>query len=80
VSLLGPVLNAVGDKMVPVKEAAQSAAAAIVQAVNGNAVKAVVTPILSRTPRSGPKRWPLSSAWMPLLRLPPLSSPSRSPA
>lgn len=46
VSLLGPVLNAVGDKMVPVKEAAQSAAAAIVQAVTGNAVKAVVTPII----------------------------------
>lgn len=46
VSLLGPILNAVGDKMVPVKEAAQSAAAAIVQAVTGNAVKAVVTPII----------------------------------
>ncbi|KAJ5134264.1 Elongation factor 3 [Penicillium atrosanguineum] len=41
VSLLLPVLNAVGDKMVPVKEAAQSTAAAIVQAVSGNAVKAV---------------------------------------
>jgi elongation factor 3 len=46
VSLLLPVLNAVGDKMVPVKEAAQSTAAAIVQAVTGNAVKAVVPPIL----------------------------------
>ncbi|KAJ5665418.1 Elongation factor 3 [Penicillium maclennaniae] len=41
VSLLLPVLNAVGDKMTPVKEAAQSTAAAIVQAVSGNAVKAV---------------------------------------
>ncbi|KAJ5906416.1 Elongation factor 3 [Penicillium subrubescens] len=56
VSLLGPVLNAVGDKMVPVKEAAQSAAAAIVQAVNGNAVKAVVTPILDSLQNA--QKWP----------------------
>ncbi|KAJ5953369.1 Elongation factor 3 [Penicillium verhagenii] len=45
-SLLGPVLNAVGDKAVPVKEAAQSTAAAIVQAINGNAVKAIVPTLL----------------------------------
>lgn len=56
VSLLGPVLNAVGDKMVPVKEAAQSAAAAIVQAVNGNAVKAVVPPILDSLQNA--QKWP----------------------
>jgi elongation factor 3 len=47
VALLGPVLNAVGDKVVPVKEAAASAAIAIVKAVSGNAVKAVITPILA---------------------------------
>ncbi|GLA01918.1 translational elongation factor EF-1 alpha [Aspergillus niger] len=46
VTLLGPVLAAVGDKMVPVKNAAQGAALAIVKGVNGNAVKAVLPPIL----------------------------------
>ncbi|KAJ5908229.1 Elongation factor 3 [Penicillium taxi] len=46
-SLLGPVLAAVGDKVTAVKEAAQSTAAAIVQAVNGNAVKAIVPAILN---------------------------------
>ncbi|CAL5872135.1 uncharacterized protein PFLUO_LOCUS6393 [Penicillium psychrofluorescens] len=45
-SLIGPVLAAVGDKMTPVREAAQSAAAALVQAINGNAVKAIVPSIL----------------------------------
>ncbi|KAJ5833340.1 Elongation factor 3 [Penicillium riverlandense] len=45
-SLIGPVLAAVGDKMTPVREAAQSTAAALVQAINGNAVKAIVPPIL----------------------------------
>jgi len=45
-TLIGPVLAAVGDKMTPVREAAQSAAAALVQAINGNAVKAIVPPIL----------------------------------
>ena len=45
-ALLGPVLAAVGDKAVPVKDAAQKTAAAIVKAVNGNAVKAVVPAIL----------------------------------
>jgi elongation factor 3 len=56
VSLLGPVLAAVGDKMVPVKEAAQSAAAAIVQAVNPNAVKAVVSPVLESVQNA--QKWP----------------------
>ncbi|KAA8646933.1 hypothetical protein EYZ11_005680 [Aspergillus tanneri] len=46
VTLLGPVLAAVGDKMVPVKNAAQGAAIAIVKGINGNAVKAVLPPIL----------------------------------
>jgi elongation factor 3 len=46
VSLLAPTLAAVGDKMTPVKTAAQAAALAIVQAVNANAVKAVLPPII----------------------------------
>ncbi|CAI7659381.1 unnamed protein product [Penicillium bialowiezense] len=46
VALLGPILAAVGDKQQNVKEAAQSAALAIVKAVSGNAVKATITPIL----------------------------------
>ncbi|PWY90766.1 elongation factor [Aspergillus heteromorphus CBS 117.55] len=46
VTLLSSVLAAVGDKMVPVKNAAQAAALAIVQGINGNAVKAVLPPIL----------------------------------
>jgi len=56
VALLGPVLNAVGDKVVPVKEAAQSAAIAIVKAVSGNAVKAIITPILSSIANA--QKWP----------------------
>ncbi|KAH1586575.1 translation elongation factor EF-3 [Aspergillus fumigatus] len=47
VSLLGPVLAASGDKMTAVQKAAQSAALAIVQAINANAVKAVVPVILN---------------------------------
>ncbi|KAE8347111.1 hypothetical protein BDV24DRAFT_122850 [Aspergillus arachidicola] len=46
VTLLRPVLAAVGDKMTNVKDAAQSAAIAIVKGINGNAVKAVIPPIL----------------------------------
>ncbi|KAJ6092855.1 Elongation factor 3 [Penicillium sp. IBT 16267x] len=45
-ALLGPVLAAVGDKITSVKDAAQSTAAAIVQAINGNAVKAIVPALL----------------------------------
>ena len=46
VYLLGPTLAAVGDKMTPVKNAAQAAAISIVQAVNGNAVKAILPAIV----------------------------------
>ncbi|KAF9895031.1 translational elongation factor EF-1 alpha [Aspergillus nanangensis] len=46
VSLLRPVLAAVGDKVAPVKNAAEGAAIAIVKGINGNAVKAVLPPIL----------------------------------
>ena len=43
---MGAVLAAIGDKMVPVKNAAQAAALTIAKAVNPNAVKAVLPPIL----------------------------------
>ncbi|KAJ5042278.1 uncharacterized protein L3040_004830 [Drepanopeziza brunnea f. sp. 'multigermtubi'] len=47
VVLLPSVLAAVGDKMVPVKNAAQAAALAIVNAVNANGVKALLPPIIN---------------------------------
>jgi elongation factor 3 len=47
VTLLGPVLAAAGDKMIPVQKAAQAAALAIVQGLNANAVKALVPVILN---------------------------------
>lgn len=46
VTLIGPVLAAVGDKVVPVQNAAKAAAIAIVKGINPNAVKAIVPPIL----------------------------------
>ncbi|TGO11561.1 hypothetical protein BTUL_0107g00460 [Botrytis tulipae] len=54
--LLGPVLNSVGDKMVPVKNAAQAAALAIVRAVNPNAVKAILPPIIKSILEA--QKWP----------------------
>ncbi|KAF7872827.1 uncharacterized protein EAF02_008898 [Botrytis sinoallii] len=54
--LLGPVLSSVGDKMVPVKNAAQAAALAIVKAVNPNAVKAVLPPIIKSILEA--QKWP----------------------
>ena len=56
VSLLPNVLAAVGDKMVPVKNAAQAAATAIVGAANANAVKAII-PHIVKSLRSAQK-WP----------------------
>jgi elongation factor 3 len=47
VTLLGPTLNAVGDKMTNVKNAAQVAALALVKAINPNAVKAALPPIIN---------------------------------
>ncbi|KAK1140909.1 translational elongation factor EF-1 alpha [Aspergillus melleus] len=46
VTLLGPVLAAVGDKVVDVQNAAKAAADAIVKGVSPNAAKAVIVPIL----------------------------------
>ncbi|CAG8012071.1 unnamed protein product [Penicillium salamii] len=56
VALLGPILAAVGDKQQAVKEAAQSAAIAIVKNVSGNAVKATITPILDSLANA--QKWP----------------------
>ncbi|KAL1850577.1 translational elongation factor EF-1 alpha [Paecilomyces lecythidis] len=56
VSLLGPVLTAVSDKMVPVKNAAQNAAIAIVKSVNPNAVKAVLPHIINSLATA--QKWP----------------------
>ncbi|KAL2218553.1 elongation factor [Thermoascus aurantiacus ATCC 26904] len=55
VELLGPVLAAVGDKMVPVKNAAQAAAIALVKATNPNAVKAILPPIINSL--SNAQKW-----------------------
>ncbi|KAI9649510.1 translational elongation factor EF-1 alpha [Ciborinia camelliae] len=54
--LLSSVLAAVGDKMVPVKNAAQAAALAIVKAVNPNAVKAILPPIVNSILTA--QKWP----------------------
>jgi elongation factor 3 len=48
VALLAPTLAAVGDKMVAVKNAAQTAAVAIVKAINPNAVK-IVLPVIKNS-------------------------------
>ena len=54
VALLPNVLTAIGDKMVPVKNAAQAAALTIVKAINGNAVKAVL-PAIRESVSNAPK-------------------------
>jgi len=56
VDMLKDVLAAIGDKMVPVKNAAQAAAKAIVQCANANAVKAII-PHLIYSIRNAQK-WP----------------------
>ncbi|KAL1952816.1 hypothetical protein VTO42DRAFT_4135 [Malbranchea cinnamomea] len=53
-ALLGPVLTAVSDKMVSVKNRAQEAAIAIVKAINPYAVKAVL-PAIVNSLRNGQK-------------------------
>jgi len=54
VALLPNVLSAIGDKMVPVKNAAQATALTIVKALNGNAVKAVL-PAIRESVSNAPK-------------------------
>ncbi|KAI9732275.1 MAG: translational elongation factor EF-1 alpha [Claussenomyces sp. TS43310] len=56
VVLLGPVLAAVGDKITAVKTAAQATALSIVRAVNANAVKAVLPPIINSILTA--QKWP----------------------
>lgn len=47
IELLGPTLGAVSDKMVSVKNAAQVAAVSLAKAINPNAVKAALPPIIN---------------------------------
>ncbi|KAK5075816.1 translational elongation factor EF-1 alpha [Exophiala xenobiotica] len=56
VDMLPLTLSAIGDKMVPVKNAAQAASLAIVKAINPNAVKCVV-PALCKSIETAQK-WP----------------------
>ncbi|KAF2435524.1 ARM repeat-containing protein [Tothia fuscella] len=58
ISILPVVLAAVGDKMVPVKNAASAAAEAIVKGANANAVKAVIPHIVNslRTAQKWPEK------------------------
>lgn len=56
VTLLGPTLNAVGDKMTNVKNAAQVAAIALVKAINPNATKAALPSIISSILSA--QKWP----------------------
>jgi elongation factor 3 len=56
VALLPAVLAAVGDKMTPVKTAAQTTVEAIVAAVNANAVKAVIPAIIDSLRNA--QKWP----------------------
>ncbi|KAI9838814.1 MAG: translational elongation factor EF-1 alpha [Sclerophora amabilis] len=56
VVLLAPTLSAVGDKMTQVKNAASAAALAIVKAVNPNAVKAILPPIIKSILTA--QKWP----------------------
>lgn len=56
VSILPVILATVGDKMVPVKNAAAAAAEAIVKAVNANAIK-IVIPHLTHSLKNAQK-WP----------------------
>src|SRR4051812_5450458 len=56
VVLLPSVLAAVGDKIVPVKNAAQETALSIVKAVNANAVKAILPPIINSILTA--QKWP----------------------
>ncbi|KAL9114483.1 MAG: hypothetical protein Q9227_001564 [Pyrenula ochraceoflavens] len=56
ISLLAPTLAAVSDKMVPVKNAAQSAAVAISKSITPNAVKAALPPIINSVLTA--QKWP----------------------
>ena len=56
IELLPLALAGVGDKMVPVKNAAQVAAVSIVRAINPNAVKAALPPIVDAILKA--QKWP----------------------
>jgi elongation factor 3 len=67
VSLLPSVLSAVGDKMNPVKVAAQTAAEAIVTAANANAVKAIIPTIIKSLENA--QKWPEKMTDLKLIEL-----------
>lgn len=75
VGLLGTVLAAVGDKMVPVKNAAQAAATAIVKSANGNAVKAILPPVLNSL--SNAQKWPEKMAALDCINSLVVSAPAQ---
>ncbi|KAH8705935.1 elongation factor 3 [Talaromyces proteolyticus] len=56
VSLLGPTLSAVGDKITSVKNAAQTAAIALTKAINPNATKAALPSIINSILSA--QKWP----------------------
>jgi elongation factor 3 len=67
VSLLPSVLSAIGDKMNPVKVAAQTAAEAIVTAANANAVKAIIPTIIKSLENA--QKWPEKMTDLKLIEL-----------
>ncbi|KAJ5263596.1 Elongation factor 3 [Penicillium angulare] len=73
--LLAPVLAAVGDKMTPVREMAESTAVAITQAINGNAVKAIVPAILESI--SNAQKWTEKKTALDCLEILVASSPAQ---
>jgi elongation factor 3 len=75
VSLLGTVLATVGDKMIPVKKAAEATAIAIVKAANGNAVKAILPPVLNSI--SNAQKWQEKAAALDCLNALVESSPTQ---
>ena len=75
VALLGPTLSAVGDKMTPVKTAAQAAALAIAKAINPNGVKAILPPIVHSIRTA--QKWPEKMACLQCIEALVESAPSQ---
>ncbi|KAF2639698.1 ARM repeat-containing protein [Massarina eburnea CBS 473.64] len=75
VELLPNTLNAVSDKMVPVKNAAQSASEAIVSAANPNAVKAIIPHIIHSLTNT--LKWPEKMTCLKLIEILVKSAPAQ---
>lgn len=76
VAMLKDVLAAVGDKMVPVKNAASAAAKAIVQCANANAVKAILPHIINSLRTA--QKWPEKICDLECIELLAASSPAQT--